>query len=90
MKDSDIEKAKEVFLLEILERLNIPYKTVGSQACMICAFHDEYDGSMILYDDHYHCFGCGAHGDSISLVQRLLGLSFQDAVELLVMIADGK
>lgn len=90
MKDTEIEKAKDVFLVDILERLGIPYKFIGSQACMICAFHDEYDGSMVLYDDHYHCFGCGEHGDGISLVKKLLGLSFQEAVELLNMIADGK
>ncbi len=26
--------------------------------------------SFYVYDDHYHCFGCGAHGDAISFVMQ--------------------
>ena len=24
-----------------------------------CPFHDDRTPSMKLYEDHYHCFGCG-------------------------------
>lgn len=27
-----------------------------------CPFHDDSTESLHLYPDHYHCFGCGAHG----------------------------
>lgn len=27
-----------------------------------CHFHDDSTASLHIYDDHYHCFGCGARG----------------------------
>ena len=36
-----------------------------------------------MYDDRYHCFGCGAHGDAISFVMQSQGLSFMEAVSQL-------
>ena len=87
MKDTEIEKAKEVPIIDILEKLNIPYKSVGGQAKIICIFHEEYDGSLTIYDDnHFHCYGCGEHGDGISLVRKILELSFVDAVEFINLI----
>ena len=47
-----------------------------------CIFHDDKNPSMKLYKDHYHCFGCGAHGDVISFAAQLFGVStlvFQEA-----------
>lgn len=34
-------------------------------------------------DKHYHCFGCGAHGDAIQFLMTYLKLSFGDSVEAL-------
>ncbi|OYW09908.1 MAG: DNA primase, partial [Rhodospirillales bacterium 12-71-4] len=48
-----------------------------------CPFHGEKTPSFYVYDDHYHCFGCGAHGDAISFVMQAEGLPFPEAVERL-------
>lgn len=48
-----------------------------------CPFHGEKTPSFYVYDDHFHCFGCGAHGDAITFVMRAEGASFPDAVERL-------
>ena len=53
----------------------------GDMVC--CPFHDEKTPSMKLYADHFHCFGCGKHGDSVTLTARLLGLSAVDAAKRL-------
>src|ERR1700733_13042480 len=45
-----------------------------------CPFHGEKSPSFYVYDDHYHCFGCGAHGDAISFVMQSQRLSFIEAV----------
>jgi DNA primase len=45
-----------------------------------CPFHGEKSPSFYVYDDHYHCFGCGAHGDAIGFVMQSQGLPFMDAV----------
>jgi DNA primase len=45
-----------------------------------CPFHGEKSPSFYVYDDHYHCFGCGQHGDVIGFVMQSQGLSFIEAV----------
>ncbi|HVT53067.1 MAG TPA: DNA primase [Dongiaceae bacterium] len=58
----------------------------GQQATGLCPFHNEKSPSFHVYDDdepHYHCFGCGAHGDAITFVMQTEGLEFRDAVERL-------
>lgn len=49
----------------------------------LCPFHRERHLSCKLYEDHYYCFGCQAHGDVIRLVQELFGLSAIEAVKQL-------
>lgn len=48
-----------------------------------CPFHNEKTPSFYVYEDAYHCFGCGAHGDAISFVMQSQGLGFMEAVEAL-------
>jgi DNA primase len=58
----------------------------GNQATGLCPFHNEKSPSFHVYDDdepHYHCFGCGAHGDVITFVMQTEGLEFRDAIERL-------
>jgi hypothetical protein len=39
--------------------------------------------SLHIYSDHFHCFGCGAHGDAIAFVRKLHGMDFAEAVHML-------
>ncbi len=48
-----------------------------------CPFHAEKSASFYVYEDGFHCFGCGAHGDAISFVMQTEGASFPEAVERL-------
>ncbi len=48
-----------------------------------CPFHGEKTPSFYVYDDHFHCFGCGAHGDAIGFVMQSQGSAFMEAVEQL-------
>ncbi len=48
-----------------------------------CPFHGEKTPSFYVYEDGYHCFGCGAHGDAISFVMQTQGASFIEAVRAL-------
>ena len=48
-----------------------------------CPFHNEKTPSFYVYDDHYHCFGCGKHGDAITFVMESTGSGFPDAVAAL-------
>ncbi|MBV9653837.1 MAG: DNA primase [Acetobacteraceae bacterium] len=55
----------------------------GRQWRACCPFHGEKTPSLYVYDDHFHCFGCGAHGDAISFVMQSDGAGFIEAVERL-------
>ena len=49
----------------------------------LCPFHNDRHPSLLVADDHYHCFACGAHGDVIDLAANLFGLSLYDAARKL-------
>lgn len=52
---------------------------VNSGDMVRCPFHDDRTPSMKLYEDHYFCFGCGKHGNVISLVAELFAIPPYDA-----------
>ena len=52
----------------------------GRQWKGCCPFHGEKTPSFYVYDNGFHCFGCGVHGDAISFVMQSEGLQFRDAV----------
>lgn len=49
----------------------------------LCPFHQEKTPSFTVFDTHYHCFGCGAHGSAFDFVMQTEGLGFREAVERL-------
>jgi len=55
----------------------------GRQWKGCCPFHGEKSPSFYVYEDHFHCFGCGAHGDAIGFVMQSQGAGFMEAVEQL-------
>jgi len=58
----------------------VPLARSGKQWKGCCPFHGEKTPSFYVYDDGYHCFGCGAHGDVITFVMQSQGLGFMDAI----------
>lgn len=62
-----------------------PLRKSGGNFTGCCAFHQERTPSMYVYAEQqsYHCFGCGAHGDAITLIREKEHLEFSDAVEFL-------
>ena len=48
-----------------------------------CPFHGERTPSLKLWEDHWHCFGCQAHGSVIDLVGQLFGLAPLEAARRL-------
>ncbi len=57
----------------------------GSAFKARCPFHEEKTPSFIIQrgDKHYHCFGCGAHGDAIAFLMTHVKMGFSEAVESL-------
>ena len=59
--------------------------SVQRNGMALCPFHNDTHPSMKLYDDHFYCFACGAHGDVIDLTAKLLGLNFKETVHRLAV-----
>lgn len=52
---------------------------INRNGMVCCPFHKDKHPSMKIDNLHYHCFGCGAHGDAIGYVAQLFGMSQYDA-----------
>lgn len=77
-----LDRLKEkVDLVEIL-RNHIDLKAAGASYKALCPFHEEKSPSFSIQrgSHHYHCFGCGAHGDAITFLTTFVGLPFHEAV----------
>ena len=48
-----------------------------------CPFHPDEEPSLTFYADHFHCFGCGEHGDRVDWLTRGEGLNREEAVALI-------
>jgi putative DNA primase/helicase len=51
------------------------------QLIALCPFHKERTPSFNVYGDHYHCFGCGAHGDVVDWLIKARRMTFAGAVQ---------
>ncbi|MCD8127739.1 MAG: CHC2 zinc finger domain-containing protein [Clostridiales bacterium] len=56
---------------------------VNHNGMALCPFHNDRHPSLLVADDHYHCFACGEHGDVIDFVAKLFDLSLYDAARKL-------
>lgn len=83
-KDSLEALRLKVDLVEVLSS-HIELKRTGAAYKGLCPFHDEKTPSFVVQkgDTHYHCFGCGAHGDAIQFLMNHQKLSFIQAIESL-------
>ncbi len=63
----------------------ISLKRAGSTYKAVCPFHEEKTPSFMIHrgDSHYHCFGCGAHGDAIAFLMNFQKVGFVEAIESL-------
>lgn len=84
LKESLENLRERIDLVDVLSS-HLDLKPSGASYKALCPFHDEKSPSFVVQrgDSHYHCFGCGAHGDAIQFLMGHLKMSFMDAVESL-------
>ncbi len=75
---------RQVDLIELLGSY-LELKPAGGAYKGLCPFHEEKSPSFFIQRgaSHYHCFGCGAHGDAIAFLMDHEGMGFVEAVEYL-------
>lgn len=69
---------QQVSMGDLAARLGLEFNRQGFAPC---PFHTEKTGSFKIMpnDKGAHCFGCGVTADAVSLVRKILGLSFTEA-----------
>jgi len=83
-KESLEQLKTRIDLPQVLQS-HMELKRAGAAWKGLCPFHDERTPSFVVNngDRHYHCFGCGAHGDAIQFLMQHMRLGFYEAVEQL-------
>lgn len=77
---TDLAPIKQIPILEVAKRLGIEVK--GKQA-LCFGGHDNKSMSLTFYPNQnsWHCFGCGKHGDNITLVREVEEVDFSTALD---------
>jgi DNA primase len=81
-------KFPEGFLNELVARVDLEL-LVGKQVSLrrdgrvlkgCCPFHQENTPTLFVYPEHFHCFGCGSHGDALGFFMASQDIEFAEAV----------
>ena len=76
---------KEVDIVTLFEHFGIRLQKKGKSWISKCPWHDDKSPSLSVDKEKglYNCFGCGESGDVFSLVQKMKGCDFKEALQFL-------
>lgn len=84
----DVDALKRTHpLIDLLQARGIALRRSGADRYTArCPFHDDHEPSLFVdgRDQHFYCFGCGAHGDVLDFLMRADGIGFATACDRLV------
>lgn len=82
INDDDIERARNVSIVDIAERHLGQLRKTGKSYVAKCPFHQDNSPSLNFYpgSNRFYCFGCNAAGDVISFLQKLLNHDFKSVI----------
>ncbi len=86
LTDEDIEKARNVSIIQIAEVHLGKLRKTGKGYIARCPFHEDKTPSFTLYPDsnRFYCFGCNATGDVIAFTQKIFNCDFKTAIYSLI------
>ena len=97
--DKDIEQRilSAARVTDVLRDHGVELFKKGTSLLGLCPFHDDrHLGSFVVNErkNIFYCFSCGAHGDAVTVLRELDGLSYPDALRVLaamygIIIDDG-
>jgi len=82
MKGHDFDAIKQNYPLDEVIGRTIKLRKHSGWYEGLCPFHNENSPSLKFKesDEHWHCFGCGAHGDVIDFVSKIEHITIAEAV----------
>ena len=66
--------------VSLAEIIGLPLDSDGK---ILCPYHDDTTPSLHIYQDHFHCFSCGAHGGAVDWLVDVEGKTRDEALALL-------
>jgi DNA primase len=76
----EIDALKAAADLPTLIGATLELRRRGRLYVACCPFHAEKTPSFHVWRDHYHCFGCGAHGDAFDWLRSQHRMEIPEAV----------
>ena len=79
------EIKRRVDIVSLFDSFGVTLTAKGKGFAGRCPWHDDKEPSLSVDREKglYHCFGCGESGDVVSLVQKVRGVGFREALEYL-------
>ena len=76
---------RKVDIIRLFESFGVTLNRKGKGYAGLCPWHEDREPSLSVDQEKglYHCFGCGESGDVVSLVEKMKGLRFREAMEYL-------
>lgn len=68
---------------EAAARYNLKLKKAGNKWIANCPFHSEKHPSFTVFQNGFHCFGCGWTGDIVNFVAKLFNLTPINAAKMI-------
>lgn len=83
IKDSTIEKVRQLPISEVLLHEGVELKKIGREFVALCPWHNDSNPSLTINDQKNlcFCFACGGGSDAIAFVEQKFCLSFTDAIQ---------
>lgn len=80
VSEQELEQAKEY---PVQDLLGGDIRVNGNRLLACCPFHGENTPSFTIFtdDNHFHCFGCGEHGDAVDFVMKMKKINLIEAVK---------
>jgi len=85
-RKSQVKEIKEkVDIVSLFASFGVVLKKKGSSYLGLCPFHEDHNPSLSVDRDKglYNCFGCGESGDIFTLVEKMRGFEFKEALVFL-------
>lgn len=85
MTSASIARIKDLLPLPDLAGEYATLRKSGTESLMVCWWHKDSEPSCRVYQDHYFCFTCQAHGDVVDFYAKAESLSKGAAIRALAL-----
>jgi hypothetical protein len=81
----EIDRLKREVPIQTVIGADVELRPSGSTLVGLCPFHEDHRPSFTVFPSQgtFYCFGCRAHGDALTFLQKAEHLSFFQALDVL-------